>query len=301
MDLLQLEDPVLDGLFNAGNPDYLHEKFTDFKSLIPYLEKEIGRKHVTRKLLWEEYRAEHPQGYGYSQFCYHLNQLKVARKSSAVIHHDPGNKLEIDFAGDKLGYINRQTGELINVQVFVAACSFSKYAYAIAVESQRTDDFLYALGACLEHLGGVPNIVVPENLKAAVTKADKYEPELNTLMSDFANHYGFTVVPARPYRPKDKPNTERSVLLIYQRVYAKLRNHTFFSLTDLNDAIFEKVREHNQTRMQQYNHSREELFLAQEKSFLKPLPTSSYQVKYYANLIVLPNNCVYLARDKHHY
>ena len=120
-------------------------------------------------------------------------------------------------------------------------------------------------------------------------------------MSDFANHYGFTVVPARPYRPKDKPNTERSVLLIYQRVYAKLRNHTFFSLTDLNDAIFEKVREHNQTRMQQYNHSREELFLAQEKSFLKPLPTSPYQVKYYANLIVLPNNCVYLARDKHHY
>lgn len=301
VDLMRLDDPVLEGLFHPGSPAYLQERFTEFKPLIPYLEKELGRKHVTRKLLWEEYRTEYPDGYGYSQFCYHLSQLLVARKSSAIIDHDPGNKLEIDFAGDTLGYVNRDTGELIKVQVFVAACSFSKYAYAIAVPSQRTDDFLYALGSCLEHLGGVPHIVIPDNLKAAVIKADRYEPELNTLMSDFANYYGFTVIPARPYKPRDKPNTEQSVKLVYQRVYAKLRNHTFFSLEELNKAIIDKVREHNQTRMQRFDHSREELFLAQEQSLLRPLPESPYQIKYYASLIVLANNCIYLARDKHHY
>lgn len=300
-ELLELEDPILESKFNAGAPAYLEEKFEQFKTLIPYLEKELQRKYVTRKLLWQEYKAQHSDGYGYTQFCFHLNQLSVARKGSAIMQHDPGMKLEVDFAGDSLGYIDRDTGEAISVQVFVAALPFSNYAYALAVPSQKTDDFLYALDGCLKNLGGVPQAVVPDNLKAAVIKAERYEPSLNRVMEDMANHYGFVVLPARPRRPRDKPTAENAVKLIYQRVYAKLRNQIFFSLVDLNASISQAVKEHNQTRMQQHSYSRQEKYLAEEKAYLKPLPESGFEIKYYADLTVMANNCIYLARDKQYY
>lgn len=300
-ELLMLEDPVLESKFSAGSPAYLEDRFDQFKALIPYLEKELQRKYVTRKLLWEEYRTQHPDGYSYTQFCFHISQLLVARKTSAIIHHDPAMRLEVDFAGDGLSYVDQQTGEAIKVQVFVAALPYSNYAYAVAVPSQKTDDFLYALECCLKHLGGVPQAVVPDNLKAAVIKADRYEPVLNRVLEDVANHYGFVVLPARPVRPKDKPTTENTVKLIYQRVYAKLRNQLFFSLVDLNAAISQKVKELNQTRMQKHDFSREEKYLAEEKAYLKALPQIGFEIKYYAELTVMPNNCIYLARDKHHY
>ncbi|WP_211218040.1 winged helix-turn-helix transcriptional regulator [Niabella aurantiaca] len=110
-ELLELEDPVLESRFNAGSPAYLEERFEQFKLLIPYLEKELQRKHVTRKLLWQEYKAQHSDGYGYTQFCFHLNQLAVVRKASAIMHHDPGMKLEVDFAGDGLSYVDLATGK----------------------------------------------------------------------------------------------------------------------------------------------------------------------------------------------
>ena len=300
-ELLQLEDPVLETKFSAGSPAYLEDKFEQFKTLIPYLEKELQRKYVTRKLLWQEYKKQYAQGYSYSQFCFHLSQLLVARKGSALMQHDPGNKLQVDFAGDTLSYIDRDTGESISVQVFAAALPYSSYTYALAVPSQKTDDFLHALQCCLNHLGGVPQLVVPDNLKAAVIKADRYEPTLNRVMEDVANHYGFVILPARPRKPRDKPTAENAVKLIYQRVYAKLRNQVFFSLYDLNTALAQGVKEHNQTRMQQCDFSREETFLAQEKQFLKPLPEAGFALKYYADLTVMPNNCIYLARDKHYY
>lgn len=300
-ELLEQEDPVLESKFSAGSPAYLEERFEQFKTLIPYLEKELQRKYVTRKLLWQEYKTQHTDGYGYTQFCFHLSQLSVARKASAIMHHDPGMKLEVDFAGDGLSYVDLETGDAIKVQVFVAALPYSGYAYALGVPSQKTDDFLYALQCCLKHLGGVPQAVVPDNLKAAVIKADRYEPVLNRVMEDVANHYGFVVLPARPARPKDKSTAERTVNLIYQRVYAKLRNQVFFSLIELNAAISQAVKELNQTRMQQHDYSRQEKYLADEKSCLKPLPESGFEIKYYADLTVMANNCIYLARDKQYY
>jgi len=300
-ELLDMEEPVLEGLFTAGSPAYLQDRFEDFKPLIPYLEKELGRKHVTRRLLWEEYRAEHPDGYGYSQFCHHLNQLSVARKGSAVFRHDPAHRLQVDFVGDTPGYIDRHSGEVIKVQVLVAVLPYSNYTFAMAVPTQHTDDFMYALGKCLEHLGGVPQVLVPDNLKAAVIRADKYEPVLNKVMEDFAEHYGLVVIPARPRKPRDKPHAENSVRLIYRRVFAKLRNRVFFSLSELNAAIMEKVREHNQTRMQREPVSRQERFLADEKHLLRALPEKHFEKRYYAELTVNTNNCVLLGRDKRHY
>jgi len=300
-ELLKLEDPELEKIFSAGSPAYTDNRFEVLKDKLDYIEKELLRKHVTRYQLWQEYRSEHPSGYGYSQFCYHLSQLKEARHPSAVLEHRPGEKLYIDFAGDTLSYLDRETGEVIPVQVLVVCFPYSDYTFAMALPSQRTEDFLYGLSRALQFFGGCPKILVPDNLKAAVIKADKYEPDLNRIMEDFGNHYGFVVLPARSRKPKDKASVENHVKIIYNRVYARLRNDTFFSIEDLNDAIEKKVAEHNQTRMQQKAYSREEKFLAEEKESLSSLPESIFEVKYYTELRVALNNCIYLGRDKHYY
>jgi len=300
-DLVQLDDPILEGKFFAGNPAYTDPRYETLKELLPYIEKELGKKHVTRYLLWKEYLLKCPSGYRFTQFNYHLNQQLVARKPSAVLTHVAGEKLFVDFAGDKLEYIDRTTGELKKVNVFVACLPYSDYTFIKAVEHQTTEDFLKALECCLKHLGGCPKILVPDNLKAAVIKSDPYEPKLNTVMEDFANHYGITVIPARVAHPKDKAKVENQVKIIYSRVYAKLRNHHFFSLEELNEALEEKILEHNQTRMQKRDYSRMEKFLADEKQYLSPLPKTNFEIKLYAELTVDRNNHIYFARDKHHY
>jgi transposase len=300
-ELLQLADPVLEGKFSAGTAAFTDPRFEQFKELLPYLEKELERKHVTRHLLWREYLEKYPSGYRYTQFCYHLSQQLVARRPTAILTHEAGENLFVDFAGDTLEYIDFETGEAIKVQVFVACLPYSDYSFCMAVGSQSTDEFLYALSCCLKHLGGCPKILVSDNLKAAVIKADRYEPELNRVMEDFANHYGFVVCPARPYHPKDKAKVEGQVRIIYSRVYARLRNQRFFSLEELNQALAEKTLEHNQTRMQRQDYSREERFLAGEKGKLRPLPEIMFEKKYYAELKVENNCCIHLSRDKHYY
>jgi transposase len=300
-ELLKLEDPVLEGKFKAGAAAYTDKRFDALKERLPHIEQEMKNKHVTRNLLWHEYLAAYPDGYRYTQFCFHLNQLQIARKPVAHLTHNPGEKLYIDFAGDTAEFVDGDTGEVHKVQVFVATLPYSDYTFAMAVASQSTADFLYALSRCLSFLGGSPKIVVPDNLKAAVIRADKYEPELNRLMADFANHYGFVVSAARPGHPRDKSSVENAVKIIYNRVYAPLRNRTFFGIEELNVAFAEKVRDHNQTRMQQRDHSREELFIAEEKPALTPLPQREYEVKYYIDLRVAPNNYICLKRDNHYY
>jgi transposase len=205
-ELMELEEPVLESKFIAGTAAYPDRRFEEFKDLIPYLESELKRKHVTRKLLWREYISNNLDGYRFTQFCYHLNQLLAARHPAAVLTHQAGEKLFVDFAGDRLEYIDKETGEAIPVYVFVACLPFSDYTFIMAVRRQTTEDFLYALACCLKHLGGCPKIVVPDNLKAAVIKTDRYEPTLNRMMEDFANHYSFGVLPARAFHAKDNVN-----------------------------------------------------------------------------------------------
>lgn len=300
-DLLKLEDPLLEGKFHAGNPSYKEDRYEHFKTKVDYFLKELKRIGVTKQLLWEEYKATYPEGYSHSQFCYHLNQQQIAARPSAILHHAPADKLYIDFAGKTLSYIDKSTGEVINCQVFVACLPYSDYCFAMAVKSQSVEDFIYALTCCINHLGGTPRALVPDNLKAAVVKADSYEPSINTALDDLANHYGTTVVPARARKPKDKALVENQVKLIYSRVYAKLRDRQFFSIQDLNEAISEKVLAHNQTRMQQKDYCREEKFLADEKHLLKALPDTAYEIKYYKQYKVAPNNHICLQKDKHYY
>ena len=300
-ELLALDEPVLEGKFSAGTAAFTDPRFVQFKEHLPYFEHELARKHVTRHLLWREYLEKYPSGYRYTQFCYHLNQQITARRPTAILTHEAGEKLFVDFSGDTLEYIDIETGEAVNVQVFVGCLPYSDYTFTMAVETQSTDDFLYALSCCLNHLGGCPKILVPDNLKAAVIKADRYEPELNRVMEDFANHYGFVVCPTRPRHPKDKAKVEGHIRIIYSRVYAKLRNQRFFSLEALNRALAEKTMEHNQTRMQRCDYSRQERFLADEKDKLRPLPETGFEKKYYKELKVENNCCICLYPDRHYY
>lgn len=140
------------------------------------------------------------------------------------LEQEPANKLFVDFASKPLHYVDRSTGELIPCQVFVACLPFSDCCFAMVVPSQRITDFLYTLGCCLNDIGGTPAVLVPNNLKSALIKTDRYEPEINRALEDFANHHNIIVIPARPRKPKDKPLVENQVKLVYNHVFAKLRN-----------------------------------------------------------------------------
>src|SRR5699024_4735028 len=152
--LAKMENPELEAKFHPGNPAYKEaDRFTDFKAQIDYFLKELKRKGVTKRLLWEEYKAQYPGGYKYSQFCFHLQQQQIAARPSMGLTHWPAEKLFIDFAGEKMSYVDRDSGEVIASQIFVACMPYSDYGFAMAVPSQTLDDFLYALGCCLSYLG----------------------------------------------------------------------------------------------------------------------------------------------------
>jgi hypothetical protein len=171
----------------------------------------------------------------------------------------------------------------------------------MCVPSQKSEDFTHAIICCLKALGGVPRIIVPDNLKAAVTKTDPYEPTLNNVLADMANHYGCSVLPTRPYRARDKSAVEGLVHLVYNRVYAALRNDVFYSLEELNRAVSEKLLAHNRKRMQRLPYSREEQFLAVEKPALHPLPATDFEIRSKTELKVGMNGFIYMGRDHHYY
>ena len=299
--LLKLDEPELEAKFHIGNPAYKDTRFEYIKENLEFFEKELRRKGVTRQLLWEEYRASIPRGYSYTQFCFHLNQQLKARKPTLILEHEPGNKLFIDFAGEYLSYVNWETGEIIKCPVFVACLPYSDFAFAMAVRSQAIEELIHALRCCFEALGGSTKILVPDNMKTAVIKTSRYEPDLNRVLEDFCNHYNMAIVPARPLKPRDKGRVENQVRIIYTRVYAKLRNQHFFDIHSLNEAISLKTRQHNQTRMQQKPFSREERFLAKEKPMLQPLPEEPFEIKYYKKLKLAQNNHICLFPERHYY
>lgn len=304
-DLVALEGPLLDFRFNGGNAAYTDSRYEDFMTRLPYFEEQMRHKHMTLQLLWEEYRKEKPDGYGISQFRYHYRQNAVALKgkASTVLKdiRQGGDMLYLDYAGDPLYIVDRQTGEQIKKQVFVAVLPASDYAFAMAVPSQRTEDFCYAVDCCLQSLGGVPRQLVPDNLKAAVIKADRYSPTLNTAFEQLANHYGCVVNPARSLHPKDKCLVEDAVKLIYRRVYAPLRNRVFYDEDSLNKAIAELVDAHNGKRMQTADYSRQERFAAVDRPNLQPLPATRFELTYSVQAKVSTNGCVQLGCDRHYY
>jgi transposase len=241
------------------------------------IHRELRRKSVTLSLLWVEYRQTHPEGYGYSQFCHHYRQWAQKLKPMLRQRHKAGEKLFIDYAGQTMPVVQRQTGQIQQVEIFVAVLGASNYTYAEAHESQSLVHWLGAHARALAFFGGVPEALVPDNLKAGVKSPHRYEPDLNPSYQEFARHYGMAVLPTRVRKPKDKAKVEVGVQVVERWILARLRDRTFFSLAELNQAIAALLTELNHRPMKHLGQSRAELFASLDQPALKPLPAQSYE------------------------
>lgn len=275
--------------------------YPELYALFPSYTKELNRVGVSRMTLWTEYNLVYPLGIKYRQFCFLFQQWQATQKVTMHLEHKAGDKLFVDFAGDKLHLIDPETGEQILLEFFVAILPCSQLTYAQCVMSQRKDDFIMALSNTLTFIGGVPQAIVPDNLKAAVTKADRFEPEINETLADFASHYGTCIFPARSRKPKDKALVESAVNILYGRIYAPLRNRVFHSLVEINEAIASLLEVHNNTLQKEKGYSRKERFIELEQSTLQSLPSEHYQLKKFSLSKVHPNGHPTLKEDKHYY
>jgi len=238
---------------------------------------ELRKKSVTLRLLWVEYREAHPDGYGYSQFCALYREWAKHLKPSMRLSHKGGEKVFVDYAGQTVPIVDPHTGEVHQAQVFIGVLGASNYTYAEAHESQELPNWIGAHVRMFAFFGGVPEIVVPDNLKAGVKNPCRYEPDLNPTYQDLAQHYGTAVIPTRVRKPKDKAKAEVGVQVVERWILARLRNRTFFSLADLNQAIRELLDELNPRRMEHLGRSRRELFEELDQPALKPLPEQPYE------------------------
>jgi transposase len=234
-------------------------------------------KFVTLQLLWDEYRAENRDGYRYSRYCdLYRNWL---RGQEVVLRHEhkAGEKLFVDYAGPTVPIFNAVTGEVWQAAIFVAVLGASSYTYAEASPSQGLADWIGAHMRALEFIGGVPEILVPDNLKSGVTKACRYEPGVNRTYEEMAGHYGVAVVPARPLKPRDKAKVEAGVLLVERWILAALRKRKFFTLAELNQAIAELIVRLNGKPFRKRQGSRRSQFELLDKPVLRALPPERYQ------------------------
>ena len=241
------------------------------------IHQELRRPGVTLMTLWQEYKINHPDGYQYSWFCdlYRdwRNQLDVIMRQN----HIAGDKLFIDYAGQTVPVVNQHTGEVRQAQVFIATLGASSYTYAEATLTQSLPDWIGSHARAFEYFGGVPNALVPDNLKSGVKSPHRYEPVINPTYQDLAEHYSVAVVPARVREPKDKSKVESAVQVVERWILAKLRDRTFFSVGELNEAMTVLLEELNNQSFQKLDGSRRSLFEALDKPALRPLPTQRYQ------------------------
>lgn len=299
-ELNELSDKDLDELFVIPQ-EPLNEKIETLYKYFPKADRELRKKGVTIQLLWEEYFKKHPDGVSMTHFKRHLFRWKSRISPRMKIEHKAGDKLYIDFAGERITIFDKETNEAQPVEVFVAILGASQLTFVQAVMSQTKEDFIPACEDALHFYGGVPAAIVPDNLKSAVAKSHKYEPTINETFSDFAEHYNTTILPARAYRPTDKAHVEIAIKIIYTRIYAKLRDQKFYSLEELNAAIFIALEEHNNQLLTGRDYTRRQKFEEIEKNTLLPLPLLRYEFKKQTYATVGTNGHVALTADKHHY
>ena len=299
-EIVQISDSSLMELIEQSNVS-TNKRYEILSQYFEYYEKELKRPGVNLLVLWQEYKDKEPEGLSYSRFCHYYRSWKLKQPISMHIEHKAGDKMFVDFAGKKLQIVNRETGEIIPVEVFVAILGASQLTYVEASLTQQKEDWIRLNENALHYFEGVPRAIVPDNLKSGVTKACNYEPQLNASYYDFARHYNTVILPARPVKPKDKSLVENAVGIVYQRIYSRLRNITFFSIEELNESIWDELDKHNNQYFQKRKISRIQLFQEIEKSQLQPLPIHRYEMKYFMEVKVQFNYHVYLNQDKHYY
>lgn len=275
-----MDDPALDALLFPEPEVDPNMAAGGHKHPLPdweYIQQELGRnKGMTLLLLWREYQSQHQGGYCYSTFTVKFREWKQGHKVRMRLDHKPGEKLFVDYAGMTLPITDPQTGEAHPAAVFVAVLGASSYTYCEVTQTQGLADWLGSHRRALEFLGGVPQIIVPDNTKTGVKSPCYYEPELNPSYAEFAAHYGVAVIPARVRKPRDKAKVETGVQIVERQILAPLRNRTFFSLQEANQAVWELLEELNARAFQKLLGSRKSLFEEVDKPNLGPLPLEPY-------------------------
>lgn len=250
---------------------------------------------------YQQYVEQASDPYSYTQFVEHYHRKYPKKKGSMKLDHVAGEEMFIDFAGKKLHIVGKETGELIPVEVFVAILPCSQYTYVQACMSQKREELIACCAAALRFYGGAPKAIISDNLRSAVTRASRYEADINRGFKDFAHHYNCVINPARGYSPRDKALVENAVHLAYQRIYYPLREMVFFSLEDLNKEIGILLKAYNNLLFQRKEASRTELFQRSERQYLKELPSEPYEVKDYKRAKVQKMGYVYFSPDKSYY
>jgi transposase len=260
--------------------------------------QQLRHKSVTLMLLWQEYKELHPSGYQYSQFCYLYRQWAGRIDPVMRQEHRAGEKMFVDYAGHTVDVYDLQANQMREAQIFVAVLGASNYTYAEATWSQTLPDWIGSHCRSFAFFGGVPQLVVPDNLKSGVNKACFYEPDINPTYLDMANHYGTAIVPARVKKAKDKAKVEVAVQVVERWVLARLRNQQFFSLSQLNEAIAKLLVELNSRPFQKLPGCRKQLFDTLDRPALNPLPAKPYQ---YAEWKIATVNIDYHIEVERHY
>ena len=274
----ELDDGTLEARLYARPPDAARRDAPARPLPDPVaLHEELQRAGVTLLLLWEEYRQGHADGLGYSQFCEHYRRWRKRLKPSMRQHHRAGERTFTDYSGKKPSIVDRTTGEVRKVELFVGVLGASSYTYAEASETQSLTAWQGAHVRMSEYFGGTTELWIPDNLKAAVTRPCRYEPALNGGFADMAEHYGVAIMPARVRKPKDKAKVEVAVQVVQRWILARLRNRTFFSLSELNAAIRDLLVDLNARRMRATGKSRRELFESIDQPALRPLPPTVFE------------------------
>ncbi len=247
-----------------------------------WVHREMRRDAVTLQLLWGDYqKAAHETGrhpYQYSQFCELYSNWRGARRLSMRQTHRAGEKLFVNYSGRKPRIVDRDTGEITNVELYVAVLGASNYTFAEATRTQQLGEFCSSTVRALEYFGRCPRILVPDQLKSAVSRSDRYDPDINQTFADLAQHYGMAVIPAPPRKPKAKAKVENGVLIAQRWILARLRNRTFFSLAELNNAIAELLEELNHRQFKKLEGTRYDAFEKIDKPAMRLLPVLRFEV-----------------------
>jgi len=292
----ELDDTALEQLCNTREKQVSPAR----RPLPPmeYLFHKLKRKGVTLQLLWYEYKQENPSGYQYSFFCEQYRKWLKTLEVSLRQHHRSGEKLFVDYAGQTVPIHDPATGAITQAQIFIACLGAGSYTYAEATACQSLPEWIQSHVNAFEFFGGVPEILVPDNLKAGVTSPCRYEPDINPTYQELAAYYGCVVIPARVRKPRDKAKAESAVGVVERWILAALRNHTFFSLGELNAAIKEKLSLLNNRPFQKLPGTRRQLFETLDKPALKPLPVHRYEYAQWKKATV---NIDYHIEVDHHY
>lgn len=298
-----MSDKELDLLFSKEYvPSTAKEKkFQEMYDFFPRMVKEVRRTGVTRHMMWEEFYRLHPDGYKSTQFMQYYNRWLHRVDPTMRLDHKAGDKMYVDFAGQKRQIVNKETGEIQEVEVFVSILAASQSIYLEGMMSQCKEYFIMGCEHALHYYGGCPRAIVSDNLRSAVTKGDKYEPTINEAFWDFADHYNIVVLPAGPYKPRHKALVEGAVKIIYTEIYARQRDKIFYSLEELNQAMWEDLKEFNNKLMQGRKYSRQDMFEEIEKPVLNLLPALPYELKRKRVLTVSKSGDICLREDDHYY